>query len=297
METELIITHSPFLQLPIESVLAPTRYGDTHILASGPQDAPPLVLLPAMGVTSRMWQPNRAALGRDYRTYALDVIGDMGKSVLYDQEHYPKNGQAHSEWLVDVFDEIGIEGAHVIGASMGGWIAMSHAIHAPERVKRMVLLRPMGLPSWWTTLKVLSHLWSVFLFPTQSNIERTIHWALGENSSVRAAADFIATGARNFSTYKVAPPLPVLDDQLRKIKTPMLLMLGERDNVIGNALEIAKRARRFIPHVTVDILPNTGHMMNTEKPEYVNARILSFLQEVNHEHKDGDAFRRKSEDR
>lgn len=269
------------IDTPHENLDISTRYGDTHILASGPQDALPLVLLPAMGVTSRMWQPNLAVLSQVYRTYAVDTIGDMGKSVLYDQEHYPKNGQAYSDWLVDVFDEIDIEGAHVIGASMGGWIAMNHAIHAPERVKRVVLLAPMGLPSWWTTLKVLSHLWSVFLFPTQSNIERIIQWALGEDPSVRAAfADFIITGARNFSTYKVAPPLPLPDDQLRKIKAPTMLMLGEHDNVIGNAMEVTKRARRLIPHVAVDILPNTGHMMSTEKPDYVNSRILDFLKEA-----------------
>ena len=181
--------------MPHESFTVPTRYGHTYVVASGPKDAPPFVLIPAMGITSAMWMPNIAALSRDYRTYCVDTIGDLGRSTLYNSEQYPKNGQAYSEWLLEVFDEIGIEQAHVIDSSMGGWITMNHAIHASDRVKCIVLLGPMGLPSWWTTLKVMSHLWSVLLFPTQANIDQTIRWALGDNPLARDVfADFMRSG-------------------------------------------------------------------------------------------------------
>lgn len=268
------------LDAPHETLTVPTRYGDTHVVASGPKDAPSIALLSAMGVTSTMWTPNLAALSRDFRVYALDTIGDQGRSALYKPDVYPRNGEAYSDWLADVFDELGIERADVIGSSYGGWITMNHAIHFPERVKRIVLLGPMGLPSWWTTLKVLSHLWKVFLFPTQANIDQITQWALGDHPAVRAAfADFIARGAKDASKFRLAPPLPIPAAQLRNIKSPALLMLGEHDNPIGNANEVAKRAKRLIPHVEVEIIPNTGHMMSTEKPEFVNAHVLSFLRE------------------
>lgn len=175
---------------PHEILKVPTRYGDTHVTASGPRNAPPIVLLSAMGVTSRMWQPNVTALSCDYQVYALDTIGDQGRSALNNMDVYPNNGKAYSDWLADVFNELGVERADVIGSSYGGWITMNHAIHAPERVKRIALLGPMGLPSWWTTLKVLSHLWKVFLFPTQANIDQITQWALGDDPSVRAGAFF-----------------------------------------------------------------------------------------------------------
>lgn len=226
-----------------------------------------------------MWQPNLAALSQDYRTYALDTIGDLGKSILNHLDVYPRNGPAYSDWLTDVFNEFGIEQADIIGSSMGGWIAMNHAIHAPERVKRMVLLGPMGLPSWWTTLKVMSHLWSVFLFPTRSNIDRITRWALGDDPKVQEAyAGFIRMGAKNWKSLRVAPPLNLTNDQLRRIKATTLLILGERDNVIGNAIEVGNRANRLISNVQVEIISDAGHMMSTEKPEFVNERILSFLQ-------------------
>ena len=264
---------------PYERLTVPTRYGNTSMVTVGPEGAPPLVLLSAMGVTSAMWQPNIAALSREYRIYALDTIGDQGRSILYNPEQYPKNGQAYSEWLVDVFNELDIEQADVIGASMGGWIVMNHAIHAPERVRRIVLLGPMGLPSWWTTLKVMSHLWSVFLLPTRSNIDRIIRWALGENPQVREAfADFIALGAKDVSRFRLAPPLPIPGALLRKINAPVLLILGEHDHVIGDAGEVSRRAKRLISNVRVEIIPEVGHMLSTEKPEFVNSLILKFLQ-------------------
>ena len=67
--------------VPVESFDVPTRFGSTHIHVCGPENAPPLVLLPGQAVSSTMWYPNIAALSRAYRVYALDIIGDMGKSV------------------------------------------------------------------------------------------------------------------------------------------------------------------------------------------------------------------------
>ena len=264
--------------VPYESFTVSTRFGSTHVTASGPQDAPPLVLVHAMGVTSTMWQPNVGALSREYRVYALDTIGDQGKSKLDSTEHYPKNGQGYSLWLVDVFNELGIEQADVIGASMGGWITMNHAIYAPERVRRIALLGPMGLPSWLTTLKTISHLWSVLLFPTQANIHKMINWALGDNPAAREAyMDFMKIGVSGAAGMKLSPPLNLPDGKLRQIQVPTMLMLGDKDGPIGSAKEVSERARRLIPNVQVEILPGVGHMMNTECPEFVNTRVLDFL--------------------
>src|SRR6185503_15500803 len=96
----------------VESVDVPTRFGNTHINVCGPEDAPPLVLLPGQAVSSTMWYPNIAAMSRPYRVYAPDIIGDMGKSVR------TRPGMSSSDfgmWLTDVFDELQLNQAHVAG--------------------------------------------------------------------------------------------------------------------------------------------------------------------------------------
>ena len=47
----------------------------------GPKDAPPLVLLHGYMATSAMWSPNIADFSKDYRVYAIDVMGQPSKSI------------------------------------------------------------------------------------------------------------------------------------------------------------------------------------------------------------------------
>ena len=59
----------------------PTRFGTTHVAASGAKDAEPLVLLHGYMATLTMWAPNIADFSKHYRIYALDVMGQPGKST------------------------------------------------------------------------------------------------------------------------------------------------------------------------------------------------------------------------
>ena len=86
--------------VPYEFFDVPTRFGKTHVIASGLKGASPLVLLHAMGASATMWFPNIADLSREYRVYALDIIGDAGKSVV---SFPPKNKSDYALWLTDVF--------------------------------------------------------------------------------------------------------------------------------------------------------------------------------------------------
>ena len=77
------------------------------------------MLVPGQAISSTMWYPNVAALSRDYRVYAPDIIGDLGRSV----RTVPKmSALDYGSWLCDVFDELRLEKAHVAGLSFGGFI-------------------------------------------------------------------------------------------------------------------------------------------------------------------------------
>ena len=68
----------------------------------------------------------------------------------------------------DVLTALGVSAPDLVAGSMGGWIAMNHAIYAPERLGRLVLLGPMGLPPWRATLAVLGPFISQRLRPTEA---------------------------------------------------------------------------------------------------------------------------------
>jgi len=67
--------------VPYEELDITSRFGSTHVIVSGGKDAPPLVLLHGIMATSTMWTPNIADFSNDYRVYAIDVMGQPGKSI------------------------------------------------------------------------------------------------------------------------------------------------------------------------------------------------------------------------
>jgi 3-oxoadipate enol-lactonase len=104
--------------------------------ASGPADAPVVVLGGSLGTTGAMWAPQVAALSGEFRVVAFDhrghgaspappgpcAIDDLGKDVLA------------------LLDRLGVDRVHYAGLSLGGMVGMWLAAHAPERVDRLALL-------------------------------------------------------------------------------------------------------------------------------------------------------------
>src|SRR5215218_2885696 len=65
----------------VRSIDVPSAYGATRVHVCGPEDGTPLVLLPGGGTTSAVWFANIEDLARAHRVYAVDLMGDIGRSV------------------------------------------------------------------------------------------------------------------------------------------------------------------------------------------------------------------------
>jgi pimeloyl-ACP methyl ester carboxylesterase len=105
---------------PYESVFLDTSYGTVHVVASGPEDAPPVLLFHASELAAWSWLPTVRVLNEHYRTYAIDHIGEAGKSVLKDTDTFPKGGKSVTELYLEITNKLGVQKADLIGASNGG---------------------------------------------------------------------------------------------------------------------------------------------------------------------------------
>jgi pimeloyl-ACP methyl ester carboxylesterase len=259
-----------------ETLVTPTRFGTTHIIASGPAEAPPLILLHPLAVAGFVWAAIIEPLATRHRTYILDTIGDIGRSELADPHRYPRRGGDYSDWLGDVYEQLDITAANVVAGSMGGWIALQHAIHAPQRVRRLVLLGPMGVPSWAATLKIVGPLMSLALRPTQAKADTLIRRGIGDGERVnREMLEWMRLAGKG--KPRMGKPWPMSNDQLRRVRAPTLLFLGGKDGAIGSAEAAADRARSNIPDCEVVVLPDAGHLMMIDQPGIVGPRIVDFL--------------------
>jgi pimeloyl-ACP methyl ester carboxylesterase len=262
--------------VPFEAFFVDTRYGKTHVIVSGAPASPPLVMTHPLGVGGFVWSTIIAALSAHRRAYALDTIGDVGKSVLADPDRYPKKGRDYSAWLDDVFTALDLTAADMVAGSMGGWIAMNHAIYAPNRVRRLVLLGPMGLSPWHATLGVLGPFMSQRLRPTEAKLDAIITRSLGQGERVnREFRPWMRI--MGYTKPRVGQPFHLRASKLRMVRAPTLLFLGGKDGLVGSALAAARRARRNIPGCEIEVLPEAGHVMSVDEPEVVGARIVDFL--------------------
>ena len=67
-------------RVPYEELDPTTRFGSTHVIVSGPKGEKSLILLHGQDSSSTSWIYNITDLSQAFRVYAVDTIGDMGKS-------------------------------------------------------------------------------------------------------------------------------------------------------------------------------------------------------------------------
>ncbi len=258
---------------PYESRFIETTYGRVHVIVGGPDDAPPVILLNAGQMSGWSWIANVGKLNEKYRTYAIDTIGEPGKSELRDIGIFPKDGKEWSDFLVEITDKLEIGKAYVVGASYGGLLALNYAIYQPERIERMVLLGAMGLPP--STNENVIRIATAQLFPLQWLLDDTVRWSMGDDPQLRSEVDdwFYLVFQ---TTPKEAPPTTMKAEDLKKIHVPTLSVLGKNDRLMGN-LDSVRQLASNVPGITI-VEIESGHLMGLEKPEICNPLILDFFE-------------------
>mgnify|MGYP003575154053 CR=1 FL=1 len=114
----------------------------------GPDDAPVLMLSNSLGTDMAMWAPQMAAFTRQFRVLRYDSRGHGGSASPPGAYSMDRLGRD----VVGLLDALGIERVHFCGLSKGGMVGQWLAVHAPERLDRLVLANTsayMGPPSGW----------------------------------------------------------------------------------------------------------------------------------------------------
>ncbi|UFS99306.1 alpha/beta fold hydrolase [Nocardia huaxiensis] len=238
--------------VPAEERHIPTREGDTFVLISGPQDAPPLVLLHGSGANSTNWMGDIASWARHFRTYSVDIVGEPGGSA----PSRPTLGtDAIALWLDDVLAGLGISETALVGMSLGGWHALDYAIRRPGRITRLALLCPGGVGRQrygWLFKALLMRLTG------RDHLRRTTQLVTGLDAEhLEPILDEVVLTFTHFKPR--TERLPIFSDaRLRTLAMPVLVLVGGRDVMLDSA-ETARRITESVPDATVELLPEVGH--------------------------------------
>ncbi|MFM7423898.1 MAG: alpha/beta fold hydrolase [Elainella sp.] len=260
----------------------------------------PLVLIHGFGASIGHWRQNIPVLAAaGYRVFAIDLLG-FGKSAkpLLDYEM-----ELWQNLLADFWTEQIREPAVFVGNSIGALLSLMMLTHHPEMARGGVLLNaagglnhrpdelnlPLRLVMGGFTKLVSSEWVGPFLFNRirqKPRLRRTLYQVYRDRSAVTdELIDLLYEpscdpGAQQvFAKILTAPPGPRPEDLLPQISQPLLVLWGEADpwTPIAGAKryqELAEAADR----VTFISIPDTGHCPHDERPELVNAHILTWLE-------------------
>jgi pimeloyl-ACP methyl ester carboxylesterase len=279
-ETRFLAAYDATLQrwpVPCEQIEIPGRFGTTHVVVSGPKNAPPLVLLHGYMATSVMWSPNIVDFAHDHRVYAIDTMGQP-KSIPGEPI---RSAADYVEWLDATLDALRLDRIDLVGMSFGGWLALKYAVAAPERVQKLVLLSAGGFLPIARQFSLRGML--MVFFPTRFTVNSFMRWAgftdaPGETDA-RRVLDVMYLGMKYFrmpsETLRVAAS-PLSDDELRALQVPVLLLMGD-DEVLYDADTALDRARRLVPDFEGELIPRCRHDMCFSQHRVVDARVLEFL--------------------
>ncbi len=229
-----------------------------------------LVLVPGLAANAIMWRHQLPVLPAPLRTHVTDVharhasIEQMAAALL--QEH---------------------EGDLVLcGASMGGIVAMEAVRQAPQRVKGLALLGTNARPET-DDMRQLREM-AITLFEAgraaevlRANLPLAFHASRANDAQLaQTYLDFVlqAGAGQLVRQNRAIMARPDARAHLASVGCPVLVVCGDSDQLTPP--ECSREIAALVPAAQLVMVPQRGHMLTMERPEFVNATLLAWLDRV-----------------
>jgi pimeloyl-ACP methyl ester carboxylesterase len=263
--------------VPHKSHFVDTSFGKTHILVSGPDQAPPLVLLHGSGFSATMWHRNVENLCQQHRVYAIDIIGTAGKSSTPD---IITRKEDCTDWLEEVLTNLNINKTVLMGHSFGAWLSAAYTFNHQDRVEKLILVSPAA-----TLQPIVKQFFFRMIFmmllPIRPVFQSFINWLGGKSPDEKTYDSPLSKqamfGMMHFKTKMRVIPGVFSKEELAGLALPTLVVLGEREVIYDPKVALAK-ARELMPAVQTELIPETGHALPMERPEVLNQITETFLE-------------------
>lgn len=232
----------------------------------------PIVLMPGRSSGAPMWSQNLPALVAEHPVFAFDALGDAGMSV---QQVRFDGYEDQATYLADLVEQVAPEGAHLVGHSFGGRLAVSLASARPELVTSLSLLEPAMA---FANPPVDILLWSGVAFLPgipESWRSRALTEIGGEPYDPEdPMARMIEAGAEH---YQAGLPQPgvLSEEEIAGLEMPVYVALGERGSLAGG--DRAAEAAGGLPDGTVQVWPGTTHSLPMQAGAELDRVVLAHI--------------------
>ncbi|GGM35491.1 alpha/beta hydrolase [Longimycelium tulufanense] len=254
-----------------------------HVIDSG-GDNPPLVLLHAFPVDSRMWTAAGDPLAERFRVITPDQRG-LGATPLDEGGRVPPPDlSVVARDVIGLLDELELDRVVLGGLSMGGYVAMALLAAAPHRVAGLVLADTRAAadgPEQRATRQAVAE---------RAETADTMDWLADSmlpnvlGATTRSDRRELVTAVRGLIMGQ--PPEGVAWAQramaarpdnsalVRATEVPTLVVVGEEDTLTPPAT--ARELADAMPHADLTVLPSAGHLSALEVPDSFAATLLGW---------------------
>lgn len=266
--------------MPYETIQDIDLYYEIH----GPESAPPIVFLEGWGYSLWMWFRQISVFKEKYRCVVFDNRG-VGRSGKPD---YPYTMKMFADDTIGLMNALDIQSAHILGVSMGGYIAQQIAISYPEKVRSLILVSTSfggsnTVPSSDRTQAMM------FAIPTETLSSKQ---AMDMRYSVVFSEQFRRENKsliKQIQEWREQIPQPLLarghqasaaisfnaEEEVKRIRVPTLILHGDNDLVVPP--KNAELLARNIQSSTLVLIKGGPHLSFIEYYEKFNEQVLNFI--------------------
>jgi pimeloyl-ACP methyl ester carboxylesterase len=251
----------------------------------------PIIFVHEFAGDHRSWEPQVRFFCRWYRCITYNARGYPPSDVPDDPASYSQ-ARARDD-IRDVLQHLGIERSHVVGLSMGGFATLHFGLAYPPRARSLLIAgcgygaAPAERAKFQTESTALSA-----AIERETMAEVAKRYSLGparvqlQNKDPRGWQEFAAQLGQHSSRGSALTQLGVqskrpslwdLQDQMRQLNVPALVVTGDEDEA---CLEPGLLMKRTIPTAGLAVMPRAGHAVNLEEPGEFNRILHDFLSAV-----------------
>lgn len=248
----------------------------------------PLVLGHEFAGDWRSWEPQVRYFSRRYRVITYNARGYPPSDVPADEGAYSQ--EAAVEDLRGLLDCLGIERAHIGGLSMGGTLALNFGLAYPHMARSLIVAAAgsgsTDVDEWRAGVNERSRRMEADGMSAMADYaegEARVQLRRKDPRGYREFADQFLShdnigSALTFRGVQgKRPPVFALEDRMRALTVPTLIMLGDEDEP---CIEPSVFMKRCIPSSGLVMFPQSGHAINLEEPDLFNRAVSDFLTAV-----------------
>ncbi len=274
--------------------LVETNYGTLQTLDQGNPQGSPIVLIHGYAASMHWFEELAPLLEQDHRVIRVELLGHGGSEKPGSGERYSIESQASA--IAEALSGKGVQGATVVGHSLGGTVAAELAARSPALATRVVDIdqapdNSFGSLDFVAKLAYVPVIGQAMSRVTQvapdSVVTDQFQQAFAPDFSISSGFEDPDQPAEDLKemTYTAFDEVSnaeddyveekQLDDRLQEIGAPLLVIFGDEEQIYTDWEEAVEEFKQ-VPGAQVEVVEGAGHSPQVEKPEEVAQLILAF---------------------